>query len=246
MEIDLWGAAGVPVKLALYAASFLSAGAALFLVVYGERSGVLRAGLTRTVVIGAIVAAAASVAFIAIQAGMLAGAGIAGMADPAMMSLLWGTQAGDAIILRLVGLALLIVSVATPRPLFTVLTTIGAIAVATSFALVGHAKDAGGLWLQGLITLHLLAVAFWIGALWPLRAAARGRLELGHASELAECFGRLAAWAVPGLAVAGAITAATLLKTPSAIFEGAYGLVLTLKVAAFLALLSLAALNKLR
>ncbi|MEL6226629.1 MAG: CopD family protein [Pseudomonadota bacterium] len=194
----------------------------------------------------ALAAATASGASMAVQAGMLAGEGVAGMADPAMLSLLWGTQAGDATNLRLIGLALLIVSVGTPRPLSAVLATIGATAVAASFALVGHVNDAGGIWLQSLITLHLLAVAFWIGALAPLRAAARGRLELALASELADRFGRLAAWAVPALAIAGLVTAVVLLKTPAAIVENTYAQTLVLKVAAFLALLGLAATNKLR
>ena len=52
---------------------------------------------------------------------------------------------------------------------FTIVAVTGAVLVAVSFTLVGHTSTSGrrGILAQ-LLLAHLLIVAFWFGALWPL------------------------------------------------------------------------------
>ena len=97
-----------------------------------------------------------------------------------------------------------------------------------------------------LVTLHVLGISFWIGALWPLRQAFSNIAELGVAGRLAHQFGRQAAWVVGGLVFAGLVLTFLIIGLPTAIFTTQYGLTLLVKLAIVAVLLGLAAANKIR
>ena len=92
MALDGWAAAIVLAKLALYAGAALGAGGVLHRLALGPGPG----ASGRSVVAGALLAAVASLALVALQAGLLAGQGLSGMADPAMLGFVLGSPWVDA------------------------------------------------------------------------------------------------------------------------------------------------------
>ena len=246
MELDGWAVANIFAKWLLYGAAFAAVGSALFAIIFGARAAALAPRLRTGVIAGSALAALATGLQLMLQAGLLSGSGLMGMADPEMLELLWQTPAGDAAALRWTGLGVLALSALLPRLAFISGGAIGAVAVCASFTLVGHASSIPGGLLAGLITVHLLAGAFWAGAFWPLRAAALGATPQPEAAELADRFGKLALWVVIGLIAAGAISAYLLTGGLSPLLTSAYGWALLAKVALVGGIMLLAALNKLR
>jgi copper resistance protein D len=98
--------------------------------------------------------------------------------------------------------------------------------------------------LAPLLLLHLLAAAFWFGALAPLCLSLKHE-RLAEAQAVLRRFSRLASWLVPGIALAG-ISMAWLLIDSTAVLRRAYGLLLLGKLAMFSLLMVLAALNRWR
>jgi len=238
MALDGWALAIVVAKLALYAGSALAAGGVLCRLALGRASG----ASGPSVVAGAMLAVAASLALIALQAGLLAGRGPAGMADPDMLGFVVGSPWGDSTALRLAGAVLLVAALTGPAAWRGAAGLAGAATVAWSFALVGHASDSVPL--HAALALHLLAVFFWAGSLRPLARAATG-MPSAEAARLAERFGRIAMAAVGLLAVAGVVMAALLLGSVGALFGTAYGLTLGAKLLLVAGVLALAARHKL-
>ena len=236
----------VAAKLSLYAGALSATGAVLFELTLGRGADSLRSRLAASVLLGATVALLAGLAHFGLQAAVLAGGGLSGFADQEMIELLWETQAGDALLLLASGLALLALSRAARRAPRILFAALGVVATLGSFTLVGHANDGPPGLTHVLIAAHLLGVAFWLGALWPLKAAAEGAAPLGDAAVLAERFGNIAALVAPGLIAAGAATAWLLLGSIEAALGSSYGQLLIGKFAIVALLLGLAALNKLR
>ncbi len=246
MELDGWAAASVIIKIAVYAGAFVAAGTGLFRAVFAAQAVPLGQLVSRTLVIAAVCGSIATLVQMGTQAGMLAGGGLSGMIDGEMLDLIRQTPAGDAYFARLAGLGLLVLSAALTGHFATAASGFGALAVCASFCLSGHTSEGSPYPLQALLTVHLLGISYWVGALMPLRAAAAGGLPLAETAELAERFGRLAAWIVGALVVAGVLVAWALLGTPLALVTSAYGRLLGLKLLVVGALLALAAGNKLR
>ncbi|MEZ5741341.1 MAG: CopD family protein [Burkholderiaceae bacterium] len=96
-----------------------------------------------------------------------------------------------------------------------------------------------------LITLHILALAFWIGAFGPLYRLANDSAD-STAGLVAHDFGRLAIWVVGLLTVVGIATLWLLTGGTSDAVFSPYGQFFAIKLILFLAIVSLAALNKLR
>ena len=71
---------------------------------------------------------------------------------------------------------------------------VGALKTITSFTMMGHTTtNTHRAAAAALVTLHLLVVAFWLGALWPLYLAAKKELP-ATAGHLIERFSVTAAW----------------------------------------------------
>jgi len=128
-----------------------------------------------------------------------------------------------------------------------------ATALIGSIALTGHAGAGTGA--TGLIhmfadVVHLVSAGVWVGALpalawllWRSRAEpARGPL----AADVTRRFGRLALMAVAALLASGIVNTAILLGWPADPFATTYARALAVKIAAFVAMLVLAAVNRFR
>ena len=166
-----------------------------------------------------------------------------GLKDPLLWRLAWLGPGAWILWLRLLGLTLLL-AVLRPKRAVLPLAAPGILLALGSFLVGGHALvDAHRLLLAPLLGLHVLAVAFWFGALWPLRQVAE--LEPApRAAAVLHSFSRRAVWLVPLLGLAGLGLAAVLLPDLAAL-RRPYGQILCLKLLLFAVLLALAARNKL-
>ena len=124
---------------------------------------------------------------------------------------------------------------------------VAAATVLLSLTVVGHATRLGAV-TGVLLAIHLGGIAFWLGALLPLRRMCVAAPETGSQSlaAVADRFGRLAQVIVSGLVAAGLIYAALLLGSVAALLTTGYGLALLLKILLVGALLWLASRNRLR
>ena len=244
-DLDGWKIAAVLLKALTYAASLSAAGGLIFRLIF-DRS-LAQAELTRLVRLTvwlAGIGAAATILHVSLTAGMLA-EDISGMWEWGLLKIILGTPEGLGTEVRLAGLGL-IALIGLRRNWSDGLAATGIMVTVLSYALVGHtaAADAGTL-LQMLVSLHLMAVAYWIGALWPLRQLTYAP-DLPRTATIMARFGNVAAYAVGALVVAGLALTWALLRQPVALLDSDYGRLLLVKLALVAVLLALAAGNKLR
>ena len=176
-----------------------------------------------------------------IRAARISGLGVEAMTDPTMLGFVWQSPLGQAAIWRGAGEAL-VLAILIPGAIGLGVASVGAVLIAVSYSFVGHSLGDPRWALASLLVVHLLATAFWVGALVPLRRAARS--PFGAA--LLHRFGVIASGTVALLIAVGASFAWLLSGSIGALFSTAYGWTLLGKVALVSGLLALAALNKLR
>ena len=125
------------------------------------------------------------------------------------------------------------------------LATLGVVIVAASFGSRGHALAEPRLLLASLIILHILDLAFWIGAFVPLYRLNREKTANvgGH---VAQEFGQLATWVVGALTLAGGGAPWLLTGNMLNAIIMPYGQFFAIKLGVFLAIMSLAARKGLR
>ena len=196
---------------------------------------------------------------------------LAGVFDPSLQTMAWNSTAGGAFTVRELGLLLIIAgmravparvtahnifaaAVGSPAMVwwkrliargFTLVGVAGALVVAVSFTLTGHTSvnERHGL-LAPLLLAHLLIVAFWFGALWPLCLVTL-RESRERTARVIAVFSAAAFWLVPMILVVGVGVAVALLPNIAALMKP-YGQLLIAKVALYGVLLGFAALNKWR
>jgi copper resistance protein D len=239
----MWDGAAVLVKAVLYAATLGAAGGVFFLAYArsllepADRLAIAR--LVRILAAAAIVASAARVLLTA--ASMSEDA--AGMLDARLLAMVWHGGEGRAAALRAGGVLLAVCALARAGRAGA-LALPGAALAATSFAWVGHARAAATAAAPWLLGVHVLAVAFWLGALGPLAILAR-RGEPLKLGAVAARFGRIALAVVGVLLAAGAAVLWILLDRGSELWTSGYGCLACAKIALVACLLALAACNKL-
>lgn len=244
MTLEAWDAAAIAVKATLYGATLAATGGVFFLIYSASLlEAVDRASIRRRVVILIAVALVASLVRVLVTAASMSG-DASGMLDAGLLALVWHGGEGRSVLVRATGLLLAApVLAADRRP--GVWASSGAAGAATSFAWVGHVHAAGLRWATLILGIHLLAVAFWVGALWPLWFLARGD-DAQRVGAPAARFGRAAVGAVGLLLLAGVTLLATLLGSASELWRSDYGRMACVKLALVACLLALAAFNKLR
>lgn len=197
-------------------------------------------------------AAAILVATTATMAGSIAAA-----TEPAMLAtVLLQTEFGHVWCGRLV-LALMLVAacIALPPRRWNVVVLILSGLLLVSLGWVGHAAmDQGTLRVAHEVNqmAHLLAGAFWLGGLLPLawflarlRRMPDGEwLALGR--EMLPRFSQMGYGAVAILALTGAANSVLLVGSPAALVGTPYGRLLIVKIILFLAMVTLASVNRFR
>ncbi|HME38751.1 MAG TPA: CopD family protein [Steroidobacteraceae bacterium] len=242
MSLGIWDAALIAAKTITYAATLGAAGAVFFLKICGATIAAadIRA-IRRMVPALAALAVLGGAMQILVTAGSMSG-GAAGMLDGPLLRMVWQTGAGRANAIRAAGLLL-----ATLGMLYRLSwpALLGAAVAATSFAWTGHARslnpDAIPVW---LFAIHLLGVAFWFGALAPLRVVAR-HADVSTVAAAAARFGRAALFVVAGLMAAGLSLLWLLLGGFRELWSSTYGRYAMFKLAFVGCLLCVAAFNKL-
>ena len=231
----LWRRLGVAARSLWYGSLLLAAGLALFRALI-ETPPDLTPRLERAMVRLALAGLASGVLLLAAEGGALLG----GPPGSLLSARAWQLALGSSVVWTIAagGLGLVPLILAHRRPA----QLAGALLVALSFALSGHAATAGPRWLTApLLTLHALGAAFWIGALWPLLML----LRCPGARAPVQAFSTLALAAVACLILAGSALAVLQLGSVSALLTTDYGRRLLAKLVLVAALLALAAFNRL-
>lgn len=239
--IDSWAVAAIALKVAGYAAALLAMGGPLFLAAFPTAHAEARQLARKIAVIAALVGLAVLAARFGIRAARISGMGLQGAVDPLMLGLVWDSPLGTAAIWRGVGV-ILILALLVEADIGLAAGLVGAILVALSFTIVGHSLGDPRWLLATLLSLHLLAAAFWVGALAPLLRAVR----LPDGASLLHRFGTVASFTVTVLVVAGLIFAWLMTGSLAGLLTTAYGWTLIAKLTAVSGLMMLAAVNKWR
>jgi putative copper resistance protein D len=246
MPISGWDVAAVLLKAVTYAATLTAAGGVFFLMycraLLAERE---RLRIRRSVGLLIAVAILASCGRIAALTASMSDA-FAGMFDASMISLLLSGGEGRATGWRLSGLLLMAAALLSARR--PELACIGAVVAVVSFAAVGHAYAASSALpvLPVLVlSVHLVCVAFWLGALAPLLSIA-GETGVARTAALAARFGTAALGVVGILVITGSIVLSVLLDGVAQLWTTRYGRLVSLKLGLVILLLAFAAFNKLR
>ena len=228
----------------MYAATLGAAGAVFFLGYNGRLIASAQRRAIRRLAQGfAALAIFAGIAQIMVTAGSMSGAA-AGMWDGSLIRMVLQAGPGRSAAIRAAGLVLAAVGILPQRPAWWAL--LGAAAAATSFAWTGHTHSLTPHAIPVLLLgVHLLGVAFWLGALAPLEIAASGHDAAGVAAAAAR-FSAAATVVVAGLIAAAATLLGLLLGGFADIGGSAYGRWFALKLAIVAGLLGVAAFNKWR
>lgn len=235
------------VKAMTYGTSFAVSGGVLFVLIFANKmsqqeDAQIRKLLSRLSVIAIILA----VARIAVTVSVLNGE-LYGMFDMSMVRMVLNSKEGVATAIRCLGLiAIYYLAHAKNSRISVVEMLLASIVTATSFAWVGHTHDldtASVVLSPILLSVHLVGVAYWIGALLPLYKLARSRsLNL---AVLAYDFGVYATLVVPILLIAGSALLWMFYQKNVALFSLAYGQFFLVKLGMVATLLLTAATNKL-
>ena len=156
----------------------------------------------------------------------------------------FGTTYGTTALIAFFACAVGLFSMESRAPATARLQSLAAL-VGIGFALVasGHAAAASPQWLtRPAVWIHVVAVAAWIGSLWPL-------LRLVHSAPISanaalRRFSNTIPWFVAALIVSGIALAVVQLSRVDALWTTNYGLILSMKLVAVTVLLALAATNR--
>lgn len=240
-----WIVAAVSVKVLLYATALTASGGVLFLALFAAQ--LTQPERQRIVAFVRTTAAAAlclTIAHIMVLSGRLGGE-IESLWDWSLIRVVLEGSEGEAGLARAAGfIAIAAFSFATS--VSQALALFGAVLIAASFALTGHAGSIGPDVLpRFLVWGHILAVAYWIGALVPLFTLAASA-DSPRIGAILKRFGDVAVFVVVILIAAGGALLWLLLGSVEAIVSSPYGRLVLVKLAFVVGLLSLAALNKFR
>jgi copper transport protein len=248
--LERWSAVLTGLRFAFYAAFLLAAGTGLFLALVDD-SPVESAFRTRQIdrritLAGIAVAAVTAVLSLWVEGAAAAGVTLRHIADLAVWRIGLESTLGRSAAVMACGLTFLAAGFLARRPLASALWVSGALLGALSFALTGHVATASPRVLTTLaLIVHVLAAAFWLGALLPL-GSRLVREPAPAARRIVRRFSRLAVFAVAMLIIAGSVMAVVQVRTPAALIDTPYGRRLGVKLLLVAGMLTLAALNMLK
>ena len=270
MTLDLWTLAILLSKLVAYISFASLTGGFFILWLYStgnlrasgaEESQDLRSfAFARTLLpfflLNSLLGLASTLVFFLLQVGMINQSGMLGMFDWLMTTILMQTAVGTGVGLKVASFVLLgIASLCLYLTLilrqtvqinvpFGALIVLGVGLACAGYASLGHVASLGALE-QFVMGLHMLAIATWVGAFYPLYVLCQS--EPGtHVYPLMKRFGDWGWLITLCLSAAGAYLLTQLLSAPAELVATSYGRLIALKVLCVLCLLGLAALNKFR
>ncbi len=239
--IEPLGLLAIFAKASGYAAALLAMGGPLFLVSFRNAPEATLALARKIAIVAALVGLAILAVRFGIRAARISGMGFSGAIDPMMLGFVWDSPLGDAALLRGVG-QVLVLGLIFKGMIGLGAGLVGALLIAASYTFVGHSLGDPRWLLASLLTVHLLAAAYWVGALAPLHRAAGSQTG----ADLLHRFGLIASGTVALLVIVGVTFAWIMVESLSGLVTTAYGWTLLAKVAVVSGLMGLAALNKLK
>ena len=240
-QIDAWAIAAIIAKAAGYGAALLAMGGPLFILAFPNASSDVQKLARKIAVIAALIGLAVLAFRFGIRAARISGMGLPGAFDPMMLGFVWDSPLGTTAIWRVLG-ELLVIMLLIRGVVGLGAGLIGALLIAVSYTFVGHSLGDPRWLLASLLTLHLLAAAFWVGALAPLGSAVGQR----DGASMLHRFGAIASVTVALLIVVGLIFAWLMTGSLSALLSTAYGWTLLSKLGVVTWFMALAGLNKWR
>jgi putative copper resistance protein D len=242
-DLDALTALTIAAKAAGYLCALIAAGSVAFTAL-AQRHAVMLIGVRRLAALAGLAGLALLAAQIALRAAYLGGGTVGAALDPMLLGLVIDSPLGTAALVRAGGLAAILLLPLDLR-LTDLAAAAGGLAVAASFALVGHALNEPRWALGLLVAVHTGAIAYWVAALPGLLLATR-RVPQLTAAGLFDAFGRSALAVVGVLVAAGGLLAWLLIGSLEALWTSDYALVVVFKLVFVAGLLGLAARNKLR
>jgi copper transport protein len=228
----------------LYAAGTLAAGSGLLLVLLNLSGGALTVAQRQGRWAAILTIVALLIAPGVGGAEMLA-AGVGGLFSSATWGMGLGSTLGPSALIGVPGALLLWFALGKQRPAAGLLL-LGAALVIGSYLVTGHAATAAPAWVMAFVVgCHLLAVAFWFAALWPLRQGVT-ELQPIAAAELLEAFSGRGVWAVGLLGLSGIVISWVQMQGLTPFLTTDYGNRLLVKLCLVVLVIGLALMNKLR
>lgn len=258
MQLSEWSVLLLLLKLASYIAIAGLAGALLMRFMCGNSNVAghhlisfyqfLKRWQITCVVTGSI----AALLQVPIEAGAMAESGFMGMFDPFMLEIVWQSVIGDQATFRIPALIIALISacmwnvksddnIAGYKNGAVILIMLGFIAY--SFTFTGHSANENEL-VKSILTFHLIAIASWVGSLWPLYKSCT-LLFVNEVKKVMHQFGQLAIIVVFVLLISGLALLLNYLHSFSVLFTSSYGQLILLKLLLVSAMLMLGAWHKL-
>jgi putative copper export protein len=234
----------IGLRAVTFVALFQAAGTALAIALYAPELARDSAEKLRNVArFAALVALAATVLHYVLTPARMAG-NFGSTFDPALGSLLLRSSSGTGHIARVIGLAVLLLSLDRASRFNTWASCAGAAVALASFAVMGHTVIHRERWLlTPLLLVHVGIAAVWLGALTGILVAAR---DTGVAAgALVARFSAQAVRAVPAIFVCGLLMGVLFIRSFDELATP-YGAMVVGKSAAFAVLMGLAAQNRWR
>ncbi|OJF68973.1 copper-binding protein [Alteromonas sp. V450] len=183
--------------------------------------------------------------------GAMAEDGIRGALDSDMIELMWGSSIGEVTFYRSIGFSIAIFAFVffvyskptkIKRYVLHLLYLCSLLLLAYSFSVLGHVSELA--WLERItLIFHVLLIAWWMGALLPLRYAC-SVLAHNELFILMEKFGKQAVPMVTLIIIAGLWLSIQLVGSIDALVTTSYGQVLLFKLILVNLILLLAARHK--
>jgi len=253
MDITIWSLLTLLSKITLYLAVAGSIGGWFCLILLRRHQRSLDT-ILRYIRCSAALGCVSAFSGFFIQSGAIADQGFSGLFDTNTLYLLIQSSVGDATTNRVFGFGFIALAShglkITLRQNFLKFifryasSLLGIIWLLCSFSQLGHLAEtnfAGHL----AINFHVLAMAIWVGSLYPLWFISRGD-NLKNIQESMRLFGRIAVFIVGVLLVCGLYMAYLLVGDISHLFSSTYGRGLLVKLILVAVLLLIAANNKWR
>ena len=244
--IEIWDVLRPLSKFGLYLAMFLAAGGLIFEVLFRRH---VPEQTQRFVGLLVGIAAWAGLVLVGVRLAVAAGSlggDLASAMDPVLLELVIKSPLGLSSVVAGIGFAMITVINRVKARGEQSARIVAAATVLLSLTVVGHATMLGAI-TGVLLALHLGGVAFWLGALLPLRQMCGAAGDADSAmvlADVADRFGRIAQNVVAVLVVVGIAYAAILLGSVTALLTTGYGAALLVKILLVAGLLGLAARNR--
>jgi putative copper resistance protein D len=252
MEMTLWDYSNMVSKLLIYLGVAAAIGgpfiAALISPLVNKKS------IINYIIISSVVGFIAVIINFFSRVGAFSETGLSGMFDPDMSSFLWQSTVGDSVLWRLLAFTLLGCALifgnlnvryqkfSLKHAIFIGLYVAATFSFAYSFTFVGHSVDIGGVakWLVGF---HVVTMALWIGALYPLWISCK-LVQPPTLYKLMDLFGKVAMFIVGLLIACGIGLLFLFFANPFALFSTQYGQAILLKLFFVASILMIAAYHK--